>query len=199
MGPRLLPREASCPSPLCAPSHPTTLPRLPPPPFPRPTLRLLPLHPFTRALPPACCPPPSPPPAGRLEEAKPLLESAAAALEASLGADDLRTANALNSLALLRAAQGDAAAAHRLLLRAARPRVKQLGMAHPDSAATLHSLAELLRAQGDEGRALAIQRDLLAALREAEAGAAQPPRGDEGRKDACAKPGDGPELPRAAE
>lgn len=46
-------------------------------------------------------------------------------------------------------------------------RVQQLGMAHPDAAATLHSLAELARSQGDEARALSIQRDLLQALREA--------------------------------
>lgn len=105
--------------------------------------------------------------AGRLDEAQPLLDGAARALEAAHGGDDLRTANALHALALLHWARGDLAAAHKLLLRAARPRVRTLGMAHPDAAATLHALAEVARAQGDEPRALAIQRDLLQALHEA--------------------------------
>jgi len=125
---------------------------------------------------------------GELEKARSLLDAAVEALEAAHGADDLRTANAFNSLALLHKDAGDLRAAHRLLLRAAKPRVRQLGMAHPDSAATLHCLAELARLQGDEQRALSIQRDLLTALREAgvtpsdellaAAGASHPPAAD---------------------
>jgi tetratricopeptide (TPR) repeat protein len=85
----------------------------------------------------------------------------------ALAAAELRLANGRNSLALLLKSGGEFAGARALLLKAGAVRIGQLGMAHPDSAATLHSLAELADAMGEPDRAAAIRRDLLRALREA--------------------------------
>jgi tetratricopeptide (TPR) repeat protein len=106
--------------------------------------------------------------AGAYDAARALFERALTLRRAALGENALPTAETLGALALVRAAQGDAAAAQTMIERVLTVRERVLGPDHPETAEALNNLGAIRRMQGDNAaarrlyeRALAIRERVL--------------------------------------
>jgi tetratricopeptide (TPR) repeat protein len=99
---------------------------------------------------------------GDFAGAEPLLRSALAIAEKTLGPDHADTAGTLNNLASLLESKGDYAGAEPLYRRALAIAEKTLGPDHPHTATSLDNLAGLLASKGDYAGAEPLFRRALA-------------------------------------